>query len=79
MRYLISKALALLATAALTLVAGGAWAQRAAPGPVVLVDRIVAVVNSEVITSGELAERVKVITQQLRQQGTPLPPAELLQ
>ena len=78
MRFLISKALALLAIAALMLGAGGAWAQKA-PGSVVLVDRIVAVVNSEVITSGELAERVKVITQQLRQQGTSLPPAELLQ
>lgn len=78
MRFLISKALALLATAALTLVASGAWAQKA-PGSVALVDRIVAVVNSEVITSNELAERVKVITQQLRQQGTPLPPEELLQ
>ena len=78
MRFLISKALALPAIAALMLGAGSAWAQKA-PGAVVLVDRIVAVVNSEVITSGELAERVKVITQQLRQQGTPLPPAELLQ
>jgi peptidyl-prolyl cis-trans isomerase SurA len=78
MRFLISKALALLAIAALMLGAGGAWAQKV-PGAAVLVDRIVAVVNSEVITSGELAERVKVITQQLRQQGTPLPPAELLQ
>jgi peptidyl-prolyl cis-trans isomerase SurA len=46
---------------------------------VVLVDRIVAVVNSEVITSGEVAERVKSVTTQLRQQGTQLPPPEVLQ
>jgi peptidyl-prolyl cis-trans isomerase SurA len=45
----------------------------------VLVDRVVAVVNSDVITSAELAERVKTVTQQLRQQGTPLPAADLLQ
>ena len=53
--------------------------RRKRPAPPVLVDRIVAVVNSEVITSGELAERVKTVTQQLRQQGTPLPAADLLQ
>ena len=76
MRFPIS---AWLAAAALFLVTGGAAAQRAAPSPVKLVDRIVAVVNSEVITSGEVAERVKTVTQQLRQQGTPLPPADLLQ
>ena len=79
MHFSISAALAWLATAALAFGAGGALAQKAAPSPVVLVDRIVAVVNSEVITSGEVAERVKAVTQQLRQQGTPLPPADLLQ
>jgi len=68
-----------LAAATLFLGSGSALAQRAAPSPVALVDRIVAVVNSEVITSGEVAERVKSVTQQLRQQGTPLPPADLLQ
>ena len=77
MRFLISAVLAWLATAALVLGAGGAWAQKA-PSPPVLVDRIVAVVNSEVITSDELAERMKTVTQQLRQQGTPLPAAHLL-
>jgi peptidyl-prolyl cis-trans isomerase SurA len=46
---------------------------------VALVDRIVAVVNSEVITSGEVARRLISVTQQLRQQGTPMPPADLLQ
>ena len=79
MRFSISAAIACLATAVLALVAGGAAAQGRAPSPVVLVDRIVAVVNSDVITSGEVAERVKTVTQQLRQQGTPLPEADLLQ
>lgn len=79
MRFSISAALAWLAGAALAVGASSVSAQRAAPSPVVLVDRIVAVVNSEVITSGEVAERVQTVTQQLRQQGTPLPPADLLQ
>ncbi len=76
MRFSISACLGL---AALALGANGALAQKAATSPVVLVDRIVAVVNSEVITGGELAVRVKTVAQQLRQQGTPLPAADLLQ
>ena len=72
-------ALAWLAGAALAFSAGNLLAQTAAPSAVVLVDRIVAVVNSEVITSREVAERVKVVTQQLSQQGTPLPPSDVLQ
>ncbi len=79
MRFSISVALAWLASAVLAFGASGALAQKIAFSPVVLVDRIVAVVNSEVITSGEVAERVKTVTQQLRQQGTPLPAADLLQ
>lgn len=78
MRFSISAALARLVTAALVFGVSGAWAQKAPSSPV-LVDRIVAVVNSEVITSGELAERMKTVTQQLRQQGTQLPAADLLQ
>lgn len=68
-----------LAAAVLALGAGSAPAQTAASNRVRLVDRIVAVVNSEVITSAEVAERVKTVMQQLRQQGTQLPPADLLQ
>ena len=45
-----------------------AAAQRAA-----LVDRIVAVVNKEVITATELAERVGFAERQLRRQGIPMP------
>jgi len=74
-----SAALAWLAGAALAFSAGNLLAQTAAPSAVVLVDRIVAVVNSEVITSREVAERVKTVTQQLSQQGTPLPPADVLE
>ena len=71
--------LAWLAGAALAFSAGNVLAQTAAPSAVVLVDRIVAVVNSEVITSREVAERVKAVTQQLSQQGTPLPAPDVLQ
>ena len=79
MRFSVSAALAWLAGAALASCAGVLLAQTAASSAVVLVDRIVAVVNSEVITSREVDERVKAVTQQLSRQGTPLPPADVLQ
>lgn len=62
----------LLATAACA-----AHAQR--PQPVVLLDRIVAVVNNDVITRGDLEERYRFATMQLNRQGTPLPPREVLE
>ena len=77
MRLSISAVLLWLATIALLLGNGSAMAQ--ASNRVLPVDRIVAVVNSEVITAGELAERVKSVTQRLRQGGTQLPDADLLQ
>lgn len=43
-----------------------------------LVDRIIAVVNDDVITANDLAERTRLIVKQLNQQGTALPPAESL-
>lgn len=52
---------------------GNAWAQAAKPR-VVTVDRIVAVINDEVITQQELSARVEFAFGQLRRQGTPLPP-----
>jgi peptidyl-prolyl cis-trans isomerase SurA len=65
----------LLVAVALSLgVAGGAGAQRVA-----LVDRIVAVVNRDVVTHSELRERVEATVRQLRRQGTPLPEAALLE
>lgn len=79
MQYSISAARAWFAAAVMVFSAGGVPAQNAAAPPVLPVDRIVAVVNSEVITAGEIEERVKAVTQQLRRQGTPLPPQDLLQ
>ncbi len=42
-------------------------------------DRIIAVVNSEVITLNELRQRLDSVVSQLRRQGTPLPPADVLE
>lgn len=42
-------------------------------------DRIIAVVNSEVITLNELRQRLDSVVSQLRRQDTPLPPADVLE
>ncbi len=42
-------------------------------------DRIIAVVNDEVITLNELRQRLDSVVSQLRRQGTPLPPADVLE
>jgi len=44
-----------------------------------LVDRIVAVVNSEVITQFELSERMNRVLRELDKRGTPLPPRDQLE
>ena len=51
----------------------------AAESRAVAVDRIIAVVNDEVITTLELRERVQQAVRQLERQGTELPPADVLQ
>jgi peptidyl-prolyl cis-trans isomerase SurA len=64
---------ALISTAA-------AAATEAKPGRRVLtLDRIVAVVNDEVITEHELEERYGLVIRQLDKQGTPLPPKDVLE
>ncbi|MGH8623055.1 MAG: SurA N-terminal domain-containing protein, partial [Burkholderiales bacterium] len=68
---------AVLLAGALCAIAGAALAQP--PKPVVVLDRIVAVVNNEVITRADLDQRLRAVTLQLQQQGTPLPPRETLQ
>ena len=67
--------LALLALAA----APHAFAQKPPAGRVVLLDRIVAVVNDQVITRRDLDERLVTVVARLRQQGTPLPPRDALE
>ena len=69
--------LALTLAAAVWAAAGPAPAQQ--PRQVVVLDRIVAVVNNEVITRADLDERYRFTTLQLKQQGTPLPPREVLE
>src|SRR3990167_5998098 len=51
----------------------------AAEEKVVALDRIIAVVDSDVITRSELDDRIRLVTQQLEKQGTPLPPQEALE
>ena len=48
------------------------------PGGVIELDRIVAVVNNEVITLNDLNERMATVAAQLKKQGTQLPPADVL-
>ncbi len=50
-----------------------------ARGEPALLDRVVAVVNNEVVTQLDLDEQVKVALQQLRRQGTPLPAKDVLE
>lgn len=69
---------ALLAAAAIgCLSGGGAVAQGGAT--VIEADRIIAVVNDEVITQNELRSRAAVVEQQLKQQGTQLPPRDVFE
>ena len=49
------------------------------PKPAVVLDRIVAVVNNEVITRADLDQRLHAATLQLKQQGTPPPPRATLE
>jgi peptidyl-prolyl cis-trans isomerase SurA len=51
----------------------------AQPRKVIVLDRIVAVVNDQVITRGDLDERVRVAALHLKQQGAPLPPQAALE
>ncbi len=66
-----------LVLAALMLATPAVLAQQ--PRKIVVLDRIVAVVNDDVITRLDLDERLRVATQQLRQQGTPQPPQAVLE
>ena len=56
-----------------------AAAQNAPRPRVVLLDRIVAVVNEDVITRRDLEDRMRVVSMQLKQQGTPAPAPDVLE
>ena len=71
--------LVLALTLIITSVAHAADPASAKTSKVEGIDRIVAVVNDEVITQYELNDRLSMVSHQLRQQGTPLPPREVLE
>ncbi len=60
------------------LLSSSAWAQRK-PARVEFIDRIVAVVNNDVITLSELNERILQVRRQLDSQKIPLPPQDVLE
>lgn len=59
--------------------AAAASAQTAPTSRVTLLDRIVAVINDEVITRNELEARKSLVLGQLNRQGTPLPAPDVLE
>ena len=73
----------LLGTAALAAVLStptlAAEPARPAPRVVIGVDRIVAVVNEDVITRVDLSQQLKLSMDALKRQKTPLPPADVLE
>ena len=69
----------LVAGAILVVIATWAQAQAQAPRRITLVDRIVAIVNNEVITQNELAEQLQTSVEELRRRGTPIPLREDLE
>ena len=60
-------------------VAAGTLAQERGAGRVVLLDRIVAVVNDQIVTRRDLDDRMKTVLLQLQRQGTPLPARDVLE
>jgi peptidyl-prolyl cis-trans isomerase SurA len=67
------------AAALVVLLAWHAAACAQKPSPIIVLDRIVAVVNDEVVTRLDLNERVQLAIRQLRAQGTPPPPRDVLE
>lgn len=68
-----------LLAACLLLPSAHAQDKAAKPRQPVLVDAIVAVVNTDVITMKELEERIRLVEQRMKRQNMQLPPRELLQ
>src|SRR5688572_6108613 len=64
---------------ALALALAGPSASAQKPRSIIVLDRIVAVVNDEVITRNDLDERVTLAMAQLKRQGTPAPERAVLE
>jgi peptidyl-prolyl cis-trans isomerase SurA len=81
LRLAFSEHRRLAVAVALALAAGAAAAQVPSRAPVrpQTLDRIVAVVNKEVITQRDLNQRMSQVQNQLRQSRVPAPPADVLQ
>jgi len=54
------------------------FAQATSPRQIILLDRIVAVINDEIITQKELDARIEFAFKQLKQQGTTAPPRPVI-
>lgn len=70
---------AVIALALAAASAQAADAQPRAPRAVIAVDRIVAIVNEDVITRIDLQQQLSLALDTLKRQGTPLPPADVLE
>ncbi len=79
MKATLTSAFAMAGLLLLGLDACPVHAQKPPSGRVVLLDRIVAVVNDEVVTRRDLDDRLKVVLGQLKQQGTAPPPRDALE
>jgi len=76
----IQKFVTLLLAATLALLAGGtALGDQATESEVAQLDRIIAVVDREVITRGELEGRIKTVLQQLEKQNVSMPPRDVIE
>ena len=75
----INRSTNLVLTLGILLLGLTSLAAPAADAKIRLIDRIVAVINNEVITQRDLDDRLKLAMQQLSRQGTPLPPQEVLE
>jgi peptidyl-prolyl cis-trans isomerase SurA len=59
--------------------AAGAAPDERRAGDTMLLDRIVAVVNNDVVTRSDLDSQIALAVNQLKRQGTPLPPQDVLE
>src|SRR5688572_24038547 len=49
------------------------------PRKIVVLDRIVAVVNEDVVTRLDLDQRIRLVSAQMKQKGAPAPPRDVLE
>ena len=68
-----------LAAAVICCLPGGQAFAQGRAAKAIEADRIIAVVNDEVITLNELTARMATVERQLRQQGTQMPPRDVLE